>query len=408
MNKVLLIAKREYRKVVLKPAFWLTTLAFPVFIIVIAFISGASAESAEASIQKQAQESKLVYILDQTEIGGTKLIDPLLIKAPYQFVTDQESALADVKSGKANALIQYPKDFFSTKKINIFAQDLGVIGSTGYNNLADQLVRQSILLKTQSPDLIAIFNSQFGFDFKGYKNGVEVVNGFQKLIVPGIAIVIYFVFTTFATSYLLQSVSEEKENRMIETILSIIRSKHLIWGKIFGQLGVIFTQIAALAFFAVIALVYFTQQNSIDLSMITVTPLQVISALFYSVCGFLILANVMVGVGAAMPNYKDAQQLSGLFIFVSVAPVYLATSILAEPSGTIAKVLSYVPFSSSIILLFRSALGEMTLAETFTTGIVLLAFVLLSFYLSAKLFEFGALEYSNKISWRTFLRSIRS
>jgi ABC-2 type transport system permease protein len=407
MKNVLLVAKREYRKVVLKPSFWFTTFAFPIFLIAISLISGLSADSAEAAIKKQAENAKLIYILDQTSIGGEKLIDPSLIKAPYQFTDNFDSALADVKSGKANTLIQYPADFLESKKINIYAQDLGVLGTAGFNNLADQLVKQSILLKTKSADLIGIFNSQYNMHVTSYKDGVEVVNGLQRLVVPGVAIVIYFVFTTFATSYLLLSVSEEKENRMIETILSIIKPKDLVWGKIIGQVGVILTQILVLAICAVLAVVYLTSKGSLDLTGVTITPLQIIAAIFYSLCGFLILANVMVGAGAAMPSYKEAQQLSGLFIFASMAPVYLVTSILAEPSGNIAKVLSYLPFTSPIILLFRNALGELSLTEVLISSALLIVYVLLSFYLSFKLFELGALEYSNKISFKGFLNKLR-
>lgn len=402
MNKLVIIAKREYLQVVKKPSFWITTLLFPLLFIVLSIVSALSSQSAEARLEQLAKEAKGIYIVDQGGILNKDLIQP-----PFEFAPNTEVATQAVREGKYDAAIIYPADFATSLKIEIKVNSKGIFSDGAYNEGAVNLVKQSILSTVAKPELIAVFNSQYNVTTQSFKNGEEIKTGFEAFIVPGIAVIIYFILVTFATSLLLQSVSEEKENRMIETILSIVTPRQLIWGKIIGQLSIVLTQMALLLVFAVVGLLIWSRSNTLDLTAVSITPAQIIWALFFTICGFLLNANIMVGVGAAMPTFREAGNLSSVFIIAAMIPVYLVANIIAEPSGTVATFLSYFPFTAPMILLFRNSLGELSSLEMIVGPVVCLVYVAVSFVLAFKLFEFGALEYNNKISFRSFLGSLR-
>lgn len=402
MRELLLVAKREYVRAVRKPTFWLVTLGFPVFIIALSLLSGASAQRAEEIVKQKTDAAQTIYIADDS-----KLIDPQLVQPPLQFTNDFAAAQAAVKAGNADAVIHFPADLATNFKADIALQSKGILLDGGYEDVAKNLVKNSLLNKIGNKQLVSLFNASISFSRVSYKNGQEVSVGIESFIVPAIAVGIYFTLITFASSYLLMSVSEEKENRMIETILSIVTPKQLVWGKILGQLSVIVTQVGLLTVFGIGGLLVLNRGINLDLSQVTLTPGMLLLTIFYLVCGFLINANLMVGVGSAVPTYREAQSTSSIFIFMSVAPIYLAGIILAEPSGTIAQILSYFPFTSAMILMFRNTLGELTALEVVVSVVVLLIYVGISFILSFRMFELGALEYSSKVGVRRLFKQFQ-
>lgn len=404
MPKVLIVATREYLKVVRKLSFWLTTLFFPVFIAVIMVISGVSAQQSEARIKELIENAKGVFVLDESGIINENLIVP-----PYVLTSDYDSSLIKVKNNEADALIVIPESFTKDKKIELFVKDEGILSAERFNAVAESLVKVSILSLVDDPTKIEIYNSAFNYKVVSYKDGIEVSTGIEAMIVPGIAAIIYFVLTSFAASYMLLSVSEEKENRVIETVLTTIRSRDLILGKILGQMGIVVSQLFVLVGLSIGAILIINPNivASLNLGMIVVTPVQVLLAIMYTFLGFLFLSTIMVGVGASMPTYKEASSLSSVFIILSILPVYFAGIVIADPNGPLSILFSYFPFTSALLLLFRSSLGVMGSVEILMSFLILAFYIFIAMWLALKLFEFGSLEYSNKISLKGFLGSLR-
>lgn len=405
LRKILLITKREYLRVIRNKAFWLAALFFPLLLVGVSLISGLSSSSIENKIKEDASKAKLVLILDETKTISPN--SPILQQGPFKLAKDFASGKEAVIKGEANAFIYYPANLALDKKAQIFAQDDGILSIGKYNTLADSLIKQSILQDLPDQKKAQLFNIQISFETINYKKGVQSDFRLEKFIIPIITVVAYFMLTSFGTTYLLQSVAEEKENRMIEIVLSIVKPKELILGKILGLVGIVLTQVLILVFLSVAGLTLFQHNLQINLSQITINPVQLLFSIFYLIAGYLFIANIMVGVGASMPTYKEASSFSSVFILLAVFPLYFVTLILAEPSGPVAMFTSYFPFSASMILLFRNALGEMSTLELIFSSIVLIIYIIVSYIIAYKFFEFGSLEYSQRISLQRFLKSLK-
>ncbi|MFS8130458.1 MAG: ABC transporter permease [Candidatus Dojkabacteria bacterium] len=412
MSKTQIVIKREYFKVVKKATFWASTLLFPILIVVVSLISGFSAQQAEETGKRIAESEKgsQIAIFDEANLINRSLFLTPEGTSSARFIINKEEGIKDVKTGTNPAFIYYPKDAVSGSKIEIYVSDKGLFGNTRYDAQATEWIKASILTSLPA-DLQAAYNSKYSTQTKAYgTDGQEVDTSAAKLVLPIASIAIYMILTSFATSYLLMSVSEEKESRVMEIVLSNMKPRELITGKILGQIGVVITQVLILGSLSGIALLIFKNNINIgfDLSTVSFTFGQLLVAIFYTILSFFILACVMVGVGAAMPSYKEAQSFSSIFIVISVIPFYFVTLLLADPSGTIAQILSYFPLTSGLVLLFRNALGVLTPIEIIVSSIVLLVYAYIALYLAFKLFEFGSLEYGRKISWKDFFRSIRA
>lgn len=404
-SKFLIIVKREYLRIIKSKSFWLSTLMLPLLMIVIGGISYISQDQLETKLENAAKEAKLILIIDDLKIINTSL--PYFAESSIQISDNIEQAVIQVKSGEASVVIHYTADMPTTQKIIVYSQDNGIFSQGQYDELAQGLLKQSILSEISDPNKVVMFNTNFAIDQHLYKDGIETKMSISNFILPFLSVIIYFLFTSFATNFLLMSVSEEKENRMIEIILASVTPKQLIWGKIIGQVAVILTQMALLIGFALLALQFAAPSLPINLGDIQINPYQIILAVVYMIAGFLILANTMVGAGAAMPNYKDAQSFSTIFIMLSVLPIYTVTFILTDPNSLIAYVMSYFPYSAPTILLLRNALGAVGPFEVIISIIVLGFYIYLTGVLAYKLFEYGALEYNQKISFSNFFKSFK-
>jgi ABC-2 type transport system permease protein len=399
-NKILLVAKREYIKIVKKPSFWILLFIIPILYVALMAIMGVSTKSVEEKIVQEAKEAKQILIIDETGLIRGDLINDDIITAGFTRADNKKDAIALVRSGEADALFVYPEDIAQSQEIKLFAKETSLLSRSRFDNMAHWLLNQSLLQEIGDDEKVALFNADLTLTKTLYKDGDEVDQRFEVFIIPIVSILVYFLLTFLSASYMLSSVTEEKENRMIETVLSTISPRELIWGKIIGLTGVAFTQLIALGALGGIAVL--VSQNvftiAIDWSAVNTNVWQILSAFFYIITGFLFLSSIMVGLGAAMPRYRDAQQLSGIFILLAVVPIYFAQILIADPGGTIARIASFTPFTAPLILLFRGSLDALPLWESIVGMIVMAAYVGIGFFVAFKLFELGSLELSKKIS----------
>jgi len=399
-NKILLVAKREYIKIVKKLSFWILLFIIPILYVVLGAIIGVSSESVEEKIAQEAKEAKQILIIDETGLIKDDIIEDDIITAGFIRADNKKDAIALVQSGEADALFVYPEDIAQSQEIMLFAKETSLLSRSRFDNMAHWLLNQSLLQEIGNSETIVLFNADLTLTKTLFKDGEEVDQRFEVFIIPIISILVYFLLTFLSASYMLSSVTEEKENRMIETVLSTISPRELIWGKIIGLTGVAFTQLIALGALGGIAVL--VSQNvftiDIDWSAVSVNVWQIVSAIFYIITGFLFLSSIMVGLGAAMPRYRDAQGLSGIFIMLTVIPIYFAQVLIVDPAGTVARIVSFTPFTAPLILLFRGSLDALPLWESIVGMIVMAVYVGIGFFVAFKLFELGSLELSKKIS----------
>lgn len=397
-----IIAVREYSKVVRKKSFWLMVLLLPVFYIAVSVISGLSGESVERKIVDQAKAAKRIIIVDQSGF----ISDESLVK-PLERGTDPQAAQEAVRDGQADAAFVYPSDITTTHQVVAYVHDDGIIARGRFDELGTKLVKQSILAQIQDPDDIALFNANLKLEKTVFADGEAVVTSIEAFILPIFAVVIFFLLTITSSSYMLMSVSEEKENRLIETMLSIVSPRQLIWGKLAAMVGLALTQLVVLAVFGIVAYQASSTILPIDInwSLVDLNAWQILLTVFFIGAGFVFMSSLMVGIGSAMPTYRDAQQASPLFIITSILPVYFAIVLIADPMGTVAKATSYIPFMSPLVLTFRASIGALPVWEQILGIVVTLVYLGLGLFLAFKLFEIGSLETGKKVSLKKIWRN---
>lgn len=399
-SKLWIIAFREWWKIVRKKSFWAVMLLIPALYGVLLAVSTISATSAEKKIQEQVENADEILLIDRSGI-----VLPEYYQAPILASDDIDAARASVRSGDADAAIIIPEDISETLEVEIAVEDTSFATRGRFDELARNILKQSILAKVGDAEQISLFNSEITVAHTLYKEGSEVQGGFESLVLPIVAVVVYFLLVMMSSSYMLMSISEEKENRMIEIVRSIVPVRTLLWGKLLGLTAVAVTQLLTLSLLiVVIGTISSATLIDIDWSMVDVSFLQIVTALYFVFAGFFFIASIMVGVGAAMPNYRDAQQFSSLFIILSILPIYLATVLVTDPGGAIAQFFSFFPFTAPLVLLFRSSVDAIAGWELLLGSVAVLIYILIGLYLAFTMFRIGSMEYTEKLSWKMLLR----
>src|SRR5699024_1977598 len=149
-----------------------------------------------------------------------------------------------------------------------------------------------------------------------------------------------------------QSASQERKDKMAEIILSSLTPAELMQGKIFGYfiLGLIQVFVwmsLSLPFILWLFIVCILYYLFMFVSILF---------LFFSILCYLFFASLFVGLGATIEDVSASGSFQGMVLMLPFVPVMFISSILQDPNSTVVKAISYIPFTSPFVMIFRLTL----------------------------------------------------
>jgi ABC-2 type transport system permease protein len=140
------------------------------------------------------------------------------------------------------------------------------------------------------------------------------------------------------------------------------------------------------------------------LSSLPLDPLAIGLGASIFVVSFLMYTGILMTLGAAMPTAKEAGGFFGAVMALTFGPLYAAPLFISAPHSLIVQILSYFPLTAPIPLLLRNAVGNLELVPALISLALLIATTALTVKIGVRIFRFGALEYSRKLSIKEVLR----
>lgn len=394
MHNLGTVFKFETIRVLKKPTFWLMALGFP---LMFAALYGIMFWSQSTTMQAAKELEKQEFSLSVTD--DSKLVRPeLLMAAKTKTVESKEAGINDVKNGKIDAYIYFPKDI-GKQKVEVYGKDVGLFQNGKYGAVAQSLLSQSVA-SSVSQAQVAILQNKVQLSSTTYLDGKEH-GGINEMIAPGLFLVIFFMLITFFGNQMLTSSTEEKENRTVEMLLTMVKTDTLITGKILSlmvlaliQMLVIILPVAAgyLAFGSKL------QLPNMDLSLLVFDPVRIGLALVIFLASFMMFTGMLVTLGAMMPTAKEANQWFGLVIMLIFGPFYGITAFVSFPDSPFVKFLSLFPFTAPIPLLLRNAVGNLPAWEGLLGVALLIVAAVFVLWLAVRVFRYGAMSYDSKLS----------
>ena len=188
--------------------------------------------------------------------------------------------------------------------------------------------------------------------------------GIASFYVPyGVTLLFYFL-TISSASLLLNSIAKEKENRVMEILMNAVTPRQLLTGKILALGSVGLLQLVVWLGSGIVLLRLGGTTLNIPASL-QLPPALLFWGIAFFIAGYLIYATIMAGVGALVPNLREASQATFIVIIPLLIPLFLVSNIVEAPNSTLPLVLSLVPFTATNAMMTRLANRSGTVVAAF-------------------------------------------
>ena len=435
MNKIWIIIQREFMTRVKKKSFILLTILMP-------FIFAALIMVPLMLATIEGDEQKTVMVIDKTG----RYVGSLKSTANYAFVpTADNKDEYYTDDSEVEAVVQITDDLAQNPKaVTIYSPREVKAELLGYvETCLGEQVRREKLTAYNIPELEDILEDvQAEFHVATVKRNAE---GDETSSNTYIAMAAGFIFTfliyMFVMSYggmVMQSVMEEKTNRIVELMVSSVKPFQLMMGRIIGVALVGFVQLAIWGvMLSVILLVCSSifglsaaptvpavagadmQMNAVAQQAASGEAAEIMSALMglpyaelgimfvlYFVGGYLLYASFFAAVGASINAQEDSSQFIMPVVLIMVFGLYAAMYSAENTNGPLAFWASMFPLTSPIVMMVRIPFGVPWWEEVLSLGLLFatsMAFV----WISARIYRVGILMYGKKPSIREMLKWVR-
>ena len=409
MKNIILIAKREFFTQVKKKSFIILTLLTPLLIIVFGGV---------VSLMFQANETQMqISVIDKSGLFKDKLKSNENIRYIFSSEETEKSLIKALETTEEmNAVMIIPK-----KEIHELENSIEILTNKNLSNEARRNIAGNIseIIKAEKINALGISTAQIEDLNKGVN--LHVVNILEKEkkqdsflvgVKSGLSMFLMYCVFTFIMMYgirVMRSVLEEKNNRVVEILISSVKPFELMMGKILGVTGVALVQFGVwvvMIFASVMTL------GSSNVGMVSgVAEVQmVLSALsqinyglilfvfvIYFLLGYLFYSAMYAAIGSAVDNETETQQFTLFAILPMMLGFYGSITIMNNPDGPMSFWLSMIPFTSPIAMLARIPF-DVPVWELVLSIVILLVSTLGMVFIASKIYRVGILMYGNKVT----------
>jgi ABC-2 type transport system permease protein len=402
MNKTLLIFRHEFLKNIRRTGFIILTLALPVLALlgigVFHIVSGIARPPAEVT--------RLGYV---DEAGGFDRFTAQGNMTLVRFDTAGQARQALVEKDITDYFI-IPPDFITTGVVYLFTTQNRLEPPGGTIAAITNFVSSNLLAGKVAPEVITRVENPVHLVMTTLTATGEVAPqqaNYANFIIPGAFSLLLALSLIFTSTYVLQSLGEEKENRLMEILLSSVSTRQLLTGKVLGlgTIGLVQVLIWVVTFPVLLNLA----SSSIGgfISTIHVPANFWVLGVLYFILGYALFAVLSASVASISSTVQEAQSLAGLYTITNVAPFWFVSLLMIFPDNPVWVVLSIFPFSAPVMTMMRLGLTGVPAWQLAVSMAVMALAIVGGLLLAARLLRGYMLMYGKRPGLGQIVRSLR-
>ncbi len=424
MKRLLRIAAREYLSYLRTPGFWLSLIMAPAIgalsglgpiwaersapVRTVAIVDFSHAGAAVAhTLAAENNPRSIRVIAPPPEVAAAT---PEQARAALQPYLAGERVLPDGGKLNAAAILTGEPQAIS---VDLWSRDVGDVSLGSAVRQAGSEVMRTERLRALGVDAgklaaaDAAKPSFHEFSPKAASGGrVSLKDRLPTFAALGLAFTLWMMTVTGA-GILLNSVIEEKSNRVLEVLLSSASVPEILGGKILGVAALAATVLAVWGGAGLIAVVRFAPPGLADqMAAALMTHGLIAIFLAYFVLGYLMYASIFVAIGAFCETPREAQTLVGPLMLMLSLPMIFLSQAIKRPDAPLLEWLAWFPPFTPFLMTARAAsgppwweiAGTLALMAATSTGVV---------WISGRAFRAGALSTA-KFDLPTFLKGVAS
>lgn len=440
MKNIILIAKREFLTQVKKKSFIILTLLAPLMIIGFGALI--------ALMFKANETSSTINVIDKSGLFVNNLKADDNLKYIYVDENSEQQLITLLKETKdADGLLIIPKlennDFDKLEKETklLVNKKIGFETKNWISNDLEEIIR-SEKIKSLGLEESQIKNIDKGFNLNA-QNVIDQKQEDSDMIFGvkyGLSMILMYVIFMFIIIYgvrVMRSVLEEKNNRVVEIIISSVKPFDLMMGKILGVTMVALTQFIVWIAMSVGLALFFNagmmvmnknlpiggneetaavaekmdfQQMAGEISHTLLSmnvPLIIFVFIIFFLLGYIFYSAMYAAIGSAVDNETETQQFTLFAILPLMIGMYGSITIMNNPEGPLAFWLSIIPFTSPVAMIARIPFGVPGWQIALSILLLLLT-TLFMVFIASKIYKVGILMYGNKATLKELWKWIRN
>ena len=398
-----LILRHEFLHTIKKKGFIILTLAIPALVLLgIGVIKLASSVAAPP-----AAVTQIGYV---DHIGG---FEPLYELAAIELIRmeSEDAATEALTEGAIDEYFVIPADYVATGTVARYTLDKELTPPPSVESAIEGFLDSNLLASEVPPELIGrvLTPVQVATTTLTAEGAVaEDQGGFTNFIIPALFGALMAIALNVSANYVLQSLGEEKENRLMEILLSTVSPGQLLTGKLLGRGMAGLLQVLLWAISIPLLLRFASATLGGFLSTIELTPGLLILGVVYFVLGYLLFAVVSLAIAAICSTVREAQGIAPLFTLAAVAPFWFISLLMFFPNSPVWVVLSFVPFTAPVLVMLRLGITGVPVWQLAVSMAILVASVLGGLWVAAKLLRIYLLMYGKRPRLRELVRALRA
>ena len=325
---------------------------------------------------------------------------------------DLNSGIASLADDSVKALFVIPEDYIAAGGVDWYRKGSGLAAGDETGDAFFNLLRAGVADESLTPDQVLRIVAPaeytlFSVDDEGRTESSGSESDEIARAAPAFIFAMLLLISIFVgAGSLLQGVGEEKENRMVEMLITSTSSLSIMLGKVLGLGAAGLLQISIWVVAAIIAVPRISDQFS-GLSELSLRPELLAILVAYYVAGYFLFAALMGSIGAATTSVREATQISVIVTIPAIVPIYLAALIIPNPDGTFPRILTFFPLTSPTASMMRLAGGTDRTYEIWLGLLITAVTAVFLLWLSARVFRAGLLLYGQRMGIRSVWNALR-
>lgn len=354
------------------------------------------------SINDSSEGNKSNYvIMDNNNIlGDLTILETAFPSSSWTKVNTTSEAEKIIKNGDAEA-------GFILESLNKYSYLVDNSGFTDTNqmifeNLLSSLNQQSYAIEHNLDinDLQSVIHPSFESDVTIL--GKDSANNFFYVY---IFIFAMYMMILLYGQLIAVSVTSEKSNRAIEVLVTSASSNSLIFGKVIAAALASFLQVGIILASGMITYSLNSKAwNGILDGVFKIPSNILLTFILFGAIGYLFYSFIFGALGALVSKTEDISSSIGPITMIFVIVFFISMFGLTNSDSLLIKIASFIPFSSSMTMLIRVAMGTVSNLEIIISFIILLISTILTALGAAKIYRLGTLMYGNPIKLRNALK----
>lgn len=410
MSKTWLVLKNEFLSAVLRRSFLLTLVLLPLMsFIILLVVSGIQKSSGDANtdaltdfFSPKVESSNLPEGF--IDLSGLVKEIPQASQEKLVRYDNEDTAKKAVEAGTISAYYVIEKDFLAEGTILYMRPDYNPLGGMENTGAIETLMANALT----DGDIELAYRVQDPLNVKEVSLAATPQRSSSNMLtffLPYIVTFLFYIVILTSSSLLLNNISTEKQNRMMEILMTSVTPRQMLTGKIIALGFVGLLQTIVWSGSGYLMLLFSGQQFALG-DAFKLPPSILIWGIIFFILGYAVYASLMAGVGALVPNLREAGQTTTVVILPLIIPLVFISSLIQAPNSPLSVVLSLFPLTAPVSMMTRLAATTVPFWQTALAAVLIGLTALFLVQSAAKMFRAQNLLSGQSINTKTFFSAL--